>query len=237
MSKLTSVGFTPPPDFPTEAHNKVHQYLNKYKDTHNVQWSLFGLGWNGLSYRYRAAAEYDYEFTSSVKKFGNSPPPEERYNQEKALFGFFVNAVSVIGCFFFSTYFMASILKSEEFPFSKSEELKLYPKDVALYFTKHFPKDNLTNKMNECLNADTYKQMNKMRIVLFHRGMLPRKFYAGGERNGMATMPINPRASSNQWQFDFSVDEQTTTSLRQWLCSVIKDLLDSTFNFCTRKLP
>jgi len=236
MSKLTTVGFAPPPNFPAEGHNKVHLHLNKYKDTHNVQWGLFGLGWNGLAYRYRAVTEYDKEFTISVKKFGNSPPSEERYNQGKALFGFFVNAVSVIECFSFATFCMASILKPEEFPLSKSKELKFYPKDVASKFADYFPTDNLTGKMNKCLNADTYKQMYDIRNVLTHRGMLPRKFYRGGDRNGMATMPINPEAPSNQWQFDFPVDEQTTKKFREWLSDTLKELVESSVDFCTRRL-
>ena len=236
MSKLTSVGFIPPPDFPLEEHNKVHSYLNKYKDTHKLQWSLFGLGWNGLAYRYRAAAEYDNEFTISIEKFGNSPPSEERYNQGKALFGFFVNAVSVIDCFCFSAYCMASILKPEKFPLSKSNELRLRTKGVASKFTDYFPKDNLTRKMDECLSADSYKQMNNIRIVLIHRGTPPRTFYEGGERSGMATMPVNPEAPSNQWQFDFPVDEQTTTLFRKWLSNTLEGLIDSANNFCVSQL-
>jgi len=236
MSKLTTVGFEPPPDFPAEGHNKVHLHLNKYKDTHNVQWGLFGLGWNGLAYRYRAMAEYDEEFTNSVKISGNSPPPDERYKQGKALFGFFINAVSVIDCFIYSMYYVASILKPDAFPLPKSENSVFYPASVASKFSEHFPSDKLTKQMGKCLNASNYSRMKKMRNVLSHRGMPPRKFYRGGDRNGMATMPINPEAPSNQWQFDFPVDEQTTTSRRKWLSSTLGGLIDSTYTFCVSQL-
>ena len=236
MSKLTSVGFIPPPDFPAEAHNKVHQCLNKYKDTHGVQWSLFSLGWNGLAYRYRAMVEYDEQFTTSVKEFGNSPPFEERYKQGKALFSFFVNAVSIIDCFFFSAYCIASILKPDEFPLSKSKDLKFYPEDVKRDFATRFPKDNLSIALGLCLDESTYKEINSIRNVLTHRGMPPRRFYRGGERNGMATMPTNLPAPSDQWQFDLPVDAQTTASRRQWLSNTLKGLMDSADDFCTHQL-
>jgi len=62
-----------------------------------------------MAYRYRALAEYDEEFTASVM-VSTSPAPEERYRQGKTLFWFFVNAVSVIECFFYSANCIASIL-------------------------------------------------------------------------------------------------------------------------------
>jgi len=236
MSKLTSVGFIPPPDFPAEAHNNVHQRLNEYKDTQRKQLRLFRLGWNGLAYRYRAMAEYDDEFTASVKKFGNSPPFEERYKQGKALFGFFINAVSVIDCFFFSTYCMASILKPDDFPISQSKDLVFYKNPVMVKFNEHFPKEHLSKNMKRCLGADSYRQLNNIRKVLIHRGTPPRSFDVGGEHNGIATMPINPEAPSNQWQFDFPVDEHTTKMFREWLSDTLKDLIDSAADFCKRQL-
>lgn len=235
MSKLTSVGFMALSDFPEEAYNEVHSCLNKYKDTHRVQWELFSLGWNGLAYRYRALAEYDEQFTTSVK-VSISPPPEERYKQGKAFFGFFVNAISVIECFFFSTYCMASILKPDVFPVSKAEDLRFNPEAVDSDFSTNFPEDPLAREMSRCLKESTYKKMKDIRNVLTHRGMPPRKFYAGGERDGMATMPTNLPAPSDQWQFDLPLDAQTTASRHQWLSHTLEDLIAAADDFCKRRL-
>ena len=142
-SKLTSVGFTMPPDFPAKAHDKVHSRLAKHKETNPVQWTSFASGWNGVAYRYRASADYDEEFTASVA-VSNSPATEERYRQDKALFGFFINAVSVIECFFYSANCMASILMPKTFPLSKSRDLVIYPSDVQRRFTAEFPDDRLS---------------------------------------------------------------------------------------------
>ncbi|TRZ52211.1 MAG: hypothetical protein D4S01_03280 [Dehalococcoidia bacterium] len=233
--KLTSLGFEVPPSFPTEDYDKVRSFLEKYKDTHPAQCKSFGLGWHGLAYRYRTLVEYDKQFTNSVK-VSNSPPPEERYNQGKALFGFFVNALSVIECFFYSTYCIASILKPDVFPISKSKDLKFYPKDVASKYGTCFSGDCLSIKMNQCLHESKYKEMKDMRDVLTHRGMPPRAFYVGGDRDGMATMPVNIKDPSDQWHFDLPVDAQTTAVHRQWLCGKLNSLMAAAVDFCNQRL-
>lgn len=236
MRKLNSVGFIPPKDFPAKRHDDIHECLKKYKDTHKVEWSLFASGWNGVAYRYRAMAEYDEQFTAYMVKFGGSPPPEERYEQGKALFGFFTNAVSVIECFFFSAYCIASILKPSVFPVSRSTNLRFYPNNVEPKFAVNFPNNPISLSMRHCLSEPTYEYMCVMRNVLSHRGVPPRRFYQGGERHGRTTMPINPEAPSDQWQFDFSVDEQTTKMFREWLSNTLAGLMDSAYQFCTSEL-
>lgn len=234
-AKLTTVGFMMPPEFPAEAYDEVHSRLVKYKETHPIQWESFGLGWNGLAYRYRALAEYDEEFTASIM-VSTSPAPEERYRQGKALFGFFVNAVSVIDCFFYSANCIASILKPNIFPLSKSEDLIIYPEKVKQRFAAEFSNDPLSNAMSLCVGNCLYKKMKPIRDVLTHRGAPPRKFYAGGDRDGLATMPNNVKAPVNQWQFDFAVDTGTTASRREWLSRILKDLIEAANEFCNREL-
>lgn len=234
-AKLATVGFMMPADFPVEGHNNVHSRLVKYKETHRAQWSSFGLGWKGVAYRYRALTECDEKFTASVQ-VSNSPPPEERYRQGEALFGFFVNAVSVIECFFYSAHCMASILAPTEFPVSEPRDLRFSPETVASRFDANFPGYRLSIELKRCLDEPTYNEMRDIRNVLTHRGMPPRAFYRGGERNGMATMPANLPAPSDQWKFDLPVDAQTTASGRQWLSDILKRLIAAANDLCNREL-
>lgn len=224
-----------PPDFPVETYNKVHSCLVKYGGTHQGQRKSFGLGWNGLAYRYRALVDYDNEFTTSIK-ISNAPPPEERFKQSKALFGFFINALSAIECFFYSAHCMASILNPGAFPISRSKDLRFYPEEVATNFNTNFTSDSISIKMRLCLAEPTYTEMKDMRDVLTHRGSPPRAFYAGGNHNGIATMPKNIKDPSDHWQFDLLVDEQTTVYRRQWLCDKLKELIIATNDFCNRRL-
>lgn len=234
-TKLDSVGFTMPSDFPTNVYNNVHSHLSQHKDTHPTQWFTFSLGWNGLAYRYRAMAEYDKEFTISVKESA-SPLPEERYKQGKSLFGFTMNVISVTESLLFSAYCIGSILDPTVFPLAKTGHLRFSPNIVKEKFARAFPNDPLTIQIEKLLNEATYKEMSDMRIVLFHRGTVPRKFYVGGERSGIATMPINPSELSDQWQYDLQVNENMTSSRRQWLSAIVQNLVITVNDFCNRKL-
>lgn len=235
-SKLTSTGFAMPSDFPLGLHDKIHGLLVNYKDTHPTQWMSFGSGWNGLAHRYRAMDEYHKEFMASITKHGNSPPPEERYGQERALFGFFTNAISTVDCFFYSTYWIGAILKPDEFPSDPIKLKYIYPRYVMERFNNNFTGDDLTNRMIVCVCEPTYSEIKDMRDVLGHRGMLPRRFYKGGERNGMATMPANPKDSSDLWRYDLSIDEKTTATRRQWLSDTLKDLTSVAADFCEKNM-
>jgi len=235
VPNLTTVGFEPPSDFPIEAYETVHLYLNKYKDINKTQWQLFALGWNGLAYRYRALVEYDQEFTALIR-VSASPPPEERYEQGRSFFGFFANSISAIHCFFFSMYCMASILDPGIFPTAGTNDLGVYPKDIADKFRECFAGDALQEDMAWCLKESTYWKINNIHRVLMHRGMPPRRFHKGGELHDVTTMPSNLPTPSDQWQFDLPVDEWITASHRQWLSVALGRLVNSASKFCSKKL-
>lgn len=73
----------------------------------------------------------------------------------------------------------------------ESSDLEFSPANVASKFRAEFSQDPLLTEMKRCIKHSTYWEINDIRRVLTHRGMPPRKFYAGGERNGMATIPTN----------------------------------------------
>ncbi len=234
---LPSVGFKMPPDFPSDLYANVSSALLKYKDTHRSQWISFGLGWKGIAYHYRASFEYDDQFTTSVIQYSNSPIPEERYNQGKALFGFFANATSDIECFFYSCYCIASILKPVDFSIVDADKLRsIYPSSVKAKFQTFFPTDFIAVMMDECIKDASYIKMGEVRDVLTHRGMPPRSFYRGGDRDGMATIPDNIKAPVDQWLRDLPIDEKTTASRRIWLTDALWVLIAATDHFCSQRL-
>jgi hypothetical protein len=127
--------------------------------------------------------------------------------------------------------------KPDDFPISQPKDLRVFRGDVRANFKEHFPQERLYQKMSDCLCEEEFIQLNNFRIVLSHRGTPPRSFEIGGENDGMATMPINPKYPSDQWENDFPVDAQTTTTRRQWLCDILEGLMDATVDFCNRQLP
>jgi len=231
-TKLTSVGCDVPDDFPSEWHEEIKKLLIKYKEPNLTEWESFSVGWNGLVYRYRAMTEYDEIFTTSISKFGSSPRPEERYHQDKALFGFFVNAVSVIECFFYAVYWISIITKPNLSPTSAKNLKFLYAANITEKYEHEFPKETLTKKLRAFVGCPQYINMKDMRDVLSHRGKLPRNFYQGGERHGKTTMPNNPKDLSSKWAYDNFIDEETTAKLHKFLSTELESLTSETVNFC-----
>lgn len=165
-----------------------------------------------------------------------SPPPEERCDQGKSFFSFFVNSISAISCFFFSMYCIGSMLDPNRFPTIEPNDLSIYPKHIADLFHHCFRGDDLQQDMEWCLKESSYWKINNIHRVLMHRGMPPRRFHKGGELHDITTMPSNLPAPSDHWQFDLPVDEWITASYRQWLSIALGRLVNSASIFCDKRL-
>jgi len=229
---LPAMGIKIPPNFPVEAYLKVKSNLEIVPSNKRIS---FNLAWAGIAFRYRASYEYGEQFTNSIIKYTGAPPPEERYKQEKYLLGFFVNAISTLECFFFSTYCIAAIVKPNEFPMKVEDDLKVYPWTVVKKFNENYKSCNLTKKQSKCCDDVICKEMYSMRDVFSHRGLPTRTFYHGGARDGIATMPKNPKAPSDQWLSDFRLDDQMTSSYITWLSATLEELIEATNSFCKEK--
>jgi hypothetical protein len=160
----------------------------------------------------------------------------ELYKQDNALFGFFVCAVSAIDLFFYATYWLGVILKSDEFPSDTKSLKRLYPGPIAKYFLANFQGEALTTEMEECINDPKYIALKDMRDVLSHRGLLRRTINIGGKRDGIVTMVENPKDSLDSWQDGLTLNEETTVSRHLWLSGEITKLVAATDEFCGRKL-
>ena len=197
---------------------------------------MFNSGWIGLAYRYSAMVEYDEQYKYSINSKSRNSPLSEfseiTYKQEKAIFGFFVNAVSVVDCYFWSIYFIGTIIKPTEFPWDTETLKHLYPTKVAKKFCEEFSEQTLTKQMNKFVNKTGYTEMKDMRDVLSHRGTITIRLNIGGERDGMETMPTKPKDGIYNWQFDYPIDEKTTTKHRKLISTEFESLTSETMNFC-----
>jgi hypothetical protein len=233
--RLASVGIAMPADFNLSGYDAVNVCMASYKSTHPAQWGSFAAAWNAVAYRYCGLAEADKELRTSITS-SNAPPPEERYRQEQALFSFFANGVSTLECFFFACYCFASVVNHVAFPVTEAKGLRIDSHGVAKKFGEGFQSEQLTREMARCLKDEKYREMADFRIVLFHRGSLPRRFYRGGQRDGAATIPAKPTQPSDQWLFDLPLDEQTIRSWREWLSEMLSGLIDGAEHFCARNV-
>jgi hypothetical protein len=108
-----------PGDFPKEHYDAVARriHANHARVTGSPRGDEamvhYGGAWNAVWYRFVSCARSDETFTNSFRT-GSSPP--ERFIQEDALFGFFVNGLSVIESFFYGLYWIGSMVDTNSFP-------------------------------------------------------------------------------------------------------------------------
>jgi hypothetical protein len=70
---LTNNGLMMPPDFPTDAYERVLKSISRLSTTHNPLYVEFASAWNALAYRFLGMAERGDAFTTSIIVHGTSP--------------------------------------------------------------------------------------------------------------------------------------------------------------------
>jgi len=224
---LSTIGIRMPQEFPTKPYDAVYSRLVNKKDSHSDSFREFVSAWNTVAYRFLSCDEHDQAFSESVKRFGKTPPPLERYVQERELYGFFVTGFSVIESFCHGMFAIGSILKPEKFPFvTPDDKRKVSPEVTADKFGKVFSGESITTALHSMRRSQDFRDWKNMRNILSHRSTPGRHGFFGGDRNGEVI-----------WGEKTPIDESTTASRFRWLVDTLDDLLEAADKFTSVKLP
>src|SRR3712207_4890015 len=159
-----------PPDFAVAPYRAIHARITAKIPTSHSAFPHYAGGWNGLVYRFRACAEHDTAFTMSIRRGGKAPQPNERYVQERELFGFFVTGVSAIESFCYSLFAIGAMLNLKEFNIIEARHLKaINPKQTTEHFSTVFPNEELTIALAGMLRDAHYDEWCAIRNILAHR--------------------------------------------------------------------
>jgi hypothetical protein len=230
--QLITTGIIQPPGFNGPVYDAVNQVVSARAP--NI-WRTFALAWIAVSYRYKAALEYELRFTASIAQ-SSGPDYEERFRQDHDLFGFVVCAVSVIECLHFAAYCIASVPSPTDFPLMTAKDLKFFAEDVGLRLVRAFPVDRLALVSQRVLNSPEFARLKEWRIVLFHRGTPPRVIALSTSGQQPASIPDNLRDLSINWAFTLPLDASTGPGLVTWLKREVDELIRATEEFATRYL-
>lgn len=175
-------------------------------------------GHNGVRYRLRACADYSEEFIECVRRVGDAPPPEDRYQQERQLFGFFVSGISALDSFNFFIYFAAAHLQPAYFPTERPGHTKaIARKPTADAFGKRFPGEVITTALNNLVDDPKLKEWDEFRNVLAHRAAPGRRIYVS-----FGTSSPDPAA---EWKIDpagnLKIDADLTPPRLEWLATTL----------------
>ncbi len=227
-------------------HEITDQYHDDWMKLRHFEYDHFYSAWTAIAFRMRACAEHDRAFTEAFKKTGGAAKGIDLYQEDDALFDFFVKGFSALECFYYSLYALGALIytptQKPSVPPPPQFQL-LHPKDqkklkaispTSLYnaFKQIFPDLPLTKLLERMLEDGMYKEWKDIRNLLTHRVATARRALQYRDPSFSGT-PI----AVTQWASDFSLDT-TTTSLRyEWLKETLNHGLEETVLFAKQKLP
>ncbi len=229
--RVSTVGIVMPSDFAVAPYTAIHARITAKIPTNHIAWSHYAGGWNALAYRFRACAEHDTAFTKSLRRAGAVPPPNERYVQDRELFGFFVTGVSAIESLCYSLFAIGALLNLKEFSISEPRQLKaITPAKTTEQFAKVFPTEAITTTLAGMLGDAQYEQWCTIRNILAHRSAPGRQF--------TQSFPPQPLDEHVLWSDGgIPIDIATTSSRRAWLATTLQKLLNATDAFTAYHFP
>lgn len=217
-----------PKNFPSKIYEEISDKILKYKDNFELQYNQFAGGWRSIVYRYLACNKHSSDYIKIVKKYRISPSQPFRYDQERELFNFFTNGLSIFECFGYSFYMICSIINQNKFKVRKNEEVL---KNIILTNTiskleKYYLEENITKELRKLINSQEYKDWNKVRNILIHRETRGRIFRVG---TGSAKIE-----RSALWFKGIAIDKQTTVCRLNWLELNLFTLIELTYDFTNK---
>jgi hypothetical protein len=228
MSVVNTTGLDMPNDFAVGPYEEIHNYLKQKRSIHEIAWDEYAAAWNAISYRFYSLSECDIAYTKYQNNSGNTPPPLERYLQERELFSFFINGLSTIESLCYGMYAIGSIIEPTSFIMQGEENFRnINANKVCEQFMRKYPLDDFTNHLNTLLRSTEYENWKQIRNILAHRSAPGRNIHVtlGGENSEKATV----------WKImtpqEITLDAATTSERRIWISNNLKMLLESAFQF------
>jgi hypothetical protein len=218
-----------PVDFPGNYFDAIEARVqSKFPGNRHLPYFLGA--WSAVLYRFLALAEYDEEFTRQFRRFGASPVPQKRYEQERDLFGFFASGCSAVDAFFFSLFAIGAMLAPTTFPLNnEQDERKVKLDGCYRKYCIAFAGDPILTALQVVMTPGDpeWADFCNCRNILTHRAAPHRVFQIGD-----ATSPAAVMART-----DIVLDENTTSSRRTDIVFLLERLLAAGNVFVQTHMP
>src|SRR3954453_130529 len=115
--------------FPENIHAAVFDAFNAFLPTILPEITYhFAPAWNGVSQRYRIARQYQADFDAVV---GDAGSGTQRFEEDKALFGFFTAASSVVDCLAYALHAVGAAVVPQLFSAAADDLRRVNLKSVS----------------------------------------------------------------------------------------------------------
>jgi hypothetical protein len=226
---LSTNGLLMPADFPVIHYESVHKHVQPQSQTENDRYEQFAGAWNAVAYRFVATGEYEAALTAAFSDVRGAVTPEKRSWQERDLFGFFSNGVSVFESAFYGLFSIGALLAAAEFPLSTpSDQQRVSPTTTSSALKKAFPGDPILEVVSAVTSDTAYREAREIRNVLTHRTAPGRTFFAsvGGDDD----LP-------DQWKLNnITLDATMASTRRAEVARLLTELLKGIDRFVQARL-
>lgn len=221
-------GLEVPNNFPVVQYESIHKLIETNKADHQFYGHYSG-AWNALAYRFHASIDHKDTFIYLIQEYGSTPPPEERYLQEKTLFDFFSSCFSTFEATFYGLYAIGNFINPTHFPLSSErDQQRVSPLNTYNAYIQAFPNDPMISSLSAFFANPEYQQLREIRNVLTHRTAPGRRMYISiGSEEAPAT----------EWKLnDVPVDESIVESAMSELSRLLLQLLTAGEDFVKRHI-
>lgn len=191
----------------------------------------FAGGWNGMYGRFALCAQSDEEFRRSIADPTSLETQSGRYEQDRALFVFFVSGLATIECLHYALFAAGALatpgsaptsegsFPSLKFPLStEADRRAVTPRCCAKAFRRAFPNEPLSVALADLQKDPDYWEWTDVRNVIAHRLSPGWTTLPGGEEKYIGWLGI-------------PLDETTTATRRKWLADWLAKILVATDAF------
>lgn len=225
---LSPNGLIAPSDFPVSQYESIHKIIESKAAGHSL-YDHYAGAWNALAYRFCASIDHKNAFIVSIKKHGSTPPPKERYLQERILFDFFSSGFSTFEATFYGLYVIGTFIAPTNFSLSsEKDQQKVSPSSTRNAYINAFPNNPILLSFTDLFADPEYQQLREIRNILTHRTAPGRRMYVS---IGSDDTP------STEWKLNsIPVDESIVINAVQALSRLLTQLLNASDDFVKRHI-
>jgi hypothetical protein len=201
--------------------------MRRFSAAQPEAWAQWAAAWNAVAYRFWAAAEDDETFRGLIK--ANSP---DRYSEERALFGFFVNACSAIESAAYGLFALGAMVMPAGFPLSTpDDQRRVSLAATAARYGVEFGGEPATRALAETVSDHDWSEIVSIRNVLAHRTAPPRHHWRGGPNDGRTDWRLAPHGLTS-----LNFADEPTARFRAVLAGHLSALLAGTEAFVEARM-
>jgi hypothetical protein len=221
---LTINGLLMPPDFPAAAYERTYARARLRAQTHASAYDHFGSAWNAVSFRFMALVNDGDEFATSIDALDGAANLDQRYRQERHLFGFFSNGFSAFEAFFYGMFAIGALVRPADFSLATPKDQQaISPVSTNRAYMRAFPGDPILAAFQSLFTDSAYQELKEVRNVLNHRTAPGRTIFVsiGSDED------LPPRWKIN----DIPLDGQMAANRRAHHARLLGMLLDAAAAF------